>query len=62
MEWSFKVVKKMWSSQSFKSMLKVRAAPIYLLYQAEALFCNLEVCLGHGGQVATRTLIAKPRS
>ena len=52
-EWSYKDIKQMWSSQDFKRMLKVGKAPIGLFYTAAALLCNFKVCLGHGGQMAS---------
>ena len=52
-EWSYKDIKQMWSSQDFKRILKVGKAPIGLLYTAAALLCNFKVCLGHGGQAAS---------
>ena len=52
-EWSYKDVKQMWSSQDFKRMLKVGKARIGLFCTAAALLCNFKVCLGCGGQVAS---------
>ena len=52
-EWSYKDVKQMWSSQYFKRMLKVGKARIGLFYTAAALLCNFKVFLGRGGQVAS---------
>lgn len=49
-EWSYKDLKQMWTSQDFKRMLKVRKAPISLMYKGAALLWNYKVCLGHGGQ------------
>lgn len=50
-EWSYKDVKQMWSSQDFKRMLKVRQAPVSLMYLGAALLWNIKVCMQHGGQV-----------
>jgi len=59
-EWSYKDIKQMWSSQDFKRNLKVRKSPIALLYTSAALLFNFKVCLGHGGQVASYFNCAAP--
>ena len=51
-EWSYKDIKQLWSSQDFKRNLKVRMAPISLLYKTAALLTNFKVCMKHGGQVS----------
>ena len=59
-EHSYKDLKQMWSSQDYKRMLKVRAAPISLMYKAAALLWNFKVCLQHGGQVQTKYDVDPP--
>lgn len=49
-EWSYKDLKQMWSSQDYKRMLKVRKAPISLMYKGAALLWNIKVCMQHGGE------------
>lgn len=50
-EWSYKDLKQMWSSQDYTRMLKVRKAPVALMYKGAALLWNFKVCLQHGGEV-----------
>ena len=52
-EWSYRDIKQMWSSQDFHRNMKVRKSPISLLYICGALLCNMKCCFGHGGQVST---------
>lgn len=59
-EHSYKDMKQMWSSQDFKRMLKVRDAPISIMYKASALLWNFKVCLQHGGQVQTAFEVDPP--
>lgn len=49
-EWTYKDVKQMWTSQDYKRMLKVRQAPISLMYKGAALLWNIKICLQNGGQ------------
>lgn len=41
-------------------MLKVRSAPISIIYKASALLWNFEVCFQHGGQVKTAFEVDPP--
>ena len=50
-EWSYKDIKQMWATNDYKRMLKVRQAPISMMFKASALLWNFKICLGHGGQV-----------
>lgn len=50
-EWSYKDLKQMWTSQDYKRMLKVRKARVSLMYIGAALLWNFKVCLQHGGEV-----------
>lgn len=50
-EWTYKDVKQSFASQDFKRQMKLRQAPISLLYKAAELLWNFKVCIGHGGQV-----------
>lgn len=50
-EHSYKDIKKYWTSQDFARMLKVRKAPISLLYRSSCLLFNIRTCLYGGGQV-----------
>jgi len=52
-EWTYKDLKQIFSSQDFKRQLKVRQAPIALLYKTSALLWNFKMCMGHGGQVVS---------
>lgn len=53
-EWAYKDLKQIWSSQDYKRMLRVRKSPIALLYKAAALLWNVRVCLHHGsGQTSS---------
>ena len=52
-EWTYKDLKQMWSSQDFKRQLKIRKCPIALLYKAAGLLWNVKTCLHQGGQVST---------
>lgn len=49
-EWTYKDVKQIWTSQDFRRGLKVREAPIAKLYQSAALLWNFHVCMYRGGQ------------
>ena len=49
-EWSYKDLKQSWSTNDYKRMLKVRQAPVSLMFKTSALPWNFKVCLGHGGQ------------
>lgn len=49
-EWTYKDVKQLWTSQDFKRSLKVRKTPVALLYKASALLWNFHVCMYPGCQ------------
>ena len=49
-EHNYKDLKQMWTSQDFARKLKVRQAPIGMLYKAPALLRNLRTCAYRGGQ------------
>ena len=51
-EWTYKDLKQMWSSQDFKRQLKIRKCPIALLYKAAGLLWNIKTCLHQGGQMS----------
>ena len=50
-EQNYKDLKQLWCSQDFARRLKVRHAPIGLLYKMSALLTNFRVCLYKGGQI-----------
>ena len=52
-EWSYKDIKQLWSSQDYKRNLKVRKAPISQMYKAAAILTNIKTCLHKGGQVGS---------
>ena len=52
-EWTYRDLKQMWSSQDFKRQPKIRKCPIALLYKAAGLLWNIKTCLHQGGQVST---------
>lgn len=60
-EWTYKDVKQMWTSQDFRRGLKVRKAPIALLYKASALLWNFHVCMYAGGQTKSYFDISPPK-
>eukprot|EP00171_Calliarthron_tuberculosum_P007558 IDg7558t1 len=49
-EWTYKDLKQIWTSQDFKRQLKVLQSPIALLYKSSALLWNFRTCLTRGGQ------------
>ena len=49
-EWSYKDINQMWSSQNFSRLFKVLKSHVALLYNSTALPCNFKTCLGHDGQ------------
>jgi hypothetical protein len=53
-EWSYKDVKAMWTTQDFKRKLKVRESPVAVLYIMSALLWNCKVCLQHGSQAGSK--------
>lgn len=59
-EWSYKDLKQNFTANDFPRMLKVRKAPIALMYKAAAVLWNLKVCLNHGGQVTSYFACAPP--
>lgn len=52
-EHNYKDVKQLWSSQDFARKIKVRLAPVGLLYRMSALLTNFRVCLYQSGQIGT---------
>lgn len=50
-EWSYKDVKQMFTSQDFKRSLKCRQSPVGLLYLTSVILWNIKVVLHGGGQV-----------
>jgi hypothetical protein len=48
MEWSYKDVTAMWTTQDFKRKIKVRESPVAVLYSKSALPCYCKVCFQHG--------------
>ena len=50
-EWSYKDLKQMWTRNDFARSLKVRQAPISLLFIASTVLLNFKTCLENGGQV-----------
>lgn len=59
-EWSYKDLKQLWTSQDFRRGLKVRQAPIDLLYKAAALLWNFHVCMYPGGQTKSHFGVKPP--
>lgn len=59
-EWTYKDVKQLWSSQDFKREMKVRRSPLALLYKASALLWNFHVCICPGGQTSMYFDVAAP--
>ena len=59
-EWTYKDVKKMWTSQEFQRGLKVRKGPIALLYKASALPRNVYVCMYAREQTKSYFYISPP--
>ena len=59
-EWTYKDVNQMWTSQDFRRGLKVRKGPIALLYKASALLWNVHVCMYAGGQTKSYFDISPP--
>lgn len=50
-EQNYKDLKQLWCSQDFARRLKVRQAPIALLYKMSALLTNFRTCLYKDGQI-----------
>ena len=59
-EWSYKDLKQLWSQNDYTRALKVRQAPIGLIYKASALLLNFKTCLEAGGQVQSFFKCAPP--
>ena len=59
-EWSYKDIKQIWSSQDYKRGLKVRKAPIALMYKAAALLNNFKTCIYRVGQVGMYFMTLPP--
>jgi hypothetical protein len=53
-EWNYKDLKAMWSTQDFKRKLKVRQSPVAVLYITSALLWNCKVCFDHGSQAGSK--------
>lgn len=59
-EWNYKDLKQQWSSNDFSRQLKVRMAPIALLYKASAILLNMRTCLYKGGQTGSYFAVQAP--
>lgn len=59
-EHNYKDLKQLWSIQDFARNLKVRQAPIALLYKMAALLTNLRLCLYRGGQITAYYKLDQP--
>lgn len=53
-EHTYKDLKQIWTSQDFSRKLKVREAPISILYVFSAILWNFRICFYSGGQVQKR--------
>jgi nuclease HARBI1 len=53
-EWSYKDVKAMWTTQDFKRKLKVRQSSVAVLYILSVLLWNCKVCFRHGSQAGSK--------
>ncbi|KAF0724850.1 hypothetical protein Ae201684P_020504 [Aphanomyces euteiches] len=52
-EWSFHIVKSLWSHVSFDKKMKVRNCPVGMLWLVATLLTNCHTCLKpHGNQVS----------
>ena len=52
-EWNYKDLKQQWSTNDYPRMLRLRKAPVSVLYVASALLWNFRTCLYKGGQVSS---------
>eukprot|EP00171_Calliarthron_tuberculosum_P002822 IDg2822t1 len=59
-EHNYKDLKQIWVSQDFARNLKVRQAPVALLYKASALLWNFRTCFYKGGQVVQAFQVQPP--
>lgn len=59
-EHNYKDLKQLWVSQDFARNLKVRQAPIGLLYKASALLLNFRTCAYSCGQTSARFNVVPP--
>lgn len=59
-EHSYKDLKQLWVSQDFARNLKVRQAPIGLLYKSSAIMLNFRTCAYKGGQTIARFQVIPP--
>lgn len=59
-EHNYRDLKQLWTSQDYARNLKVRQAPIGLLYQASAIMLNFRTCLYRGGQTVERLGLNPP--
>lgn len=59
-EHNYRDLKQMWSSQDSSRQLKVRLAPIGLLYKSSAILLNFRTCLYQGGQTIQRFELPPP--
>ena len=50
-EWSYKEIKLMWTRNDFARSLKVRQAPISLIFITSTVLLNFKTCMEKGGQV-----------
>ena len=61
-EWTYKDLKQIWTSQDFKRLLRVRKSPLALLYKAAALLWNVRVCLHQGSGQTSSYFLCRPPS
>lgn len=59
-EHNYRDFKQQWSSQDYARNLKVRQAPVGLLYQVSVIMFNFRTCLYRGGQTIDRFGIPPP--
>ena len=48
--WTYKDIKQLWTTQDYNRQLNVRLSPVALLYQTAAILWNFRVCMSGGGQ------------
>lgn len=59
-EWNYKDLKQVWATNDYARLLKVRKAPVAILYKASALLLNMRTCLYKGGQVGSYFAVEAP--
>lgn len=59
-EHNYRDLKQFWTSQDYSRQLKVRAAPIGLLYRASAIMLNFRTCLYESGITCNRIGLHPP--